>query len=170
MGFKVVSTGAKVGNINDPASVSISAKISRFRLNRNAAKEIGVTAGDSVTLLVDTEGKQLAIHKAIAKLDSKGNVVMKEKRLSKDQKEQLTEAGEAIPMEASYNNGCKLGEHSEFASSNTVVEMGLKGSVELPLVETIDAEEIGIEYDGKVSLYSYDVDEEAEEAEEVTED
>ncbi len=152
--FKIVSTGQKVGNLNEEPKLRIFPETNRFKLNVNGAKAIGVSAGDGVTILADTDEGLYAIHKAIPKLNSKGKVVMKPVKMTEAQKEELTANGEAIPEEIDYQSSCKLGKHLEFSSGNAVAQTGVEKKLVCGQQEVVKGKELGIDAE-LVAVYSY---------------
>lgn len=179
--FKVVSTGKKTGNLSADPTLSIAFKTNRFKLNHKAAVLIGVKSGDSVTVLCDPEAKLFAVHAAIPDNDKDGNQHMKEVKLSKERKEELIKEGEEIPTEGRYVNGCKLGGHLEFASSEAVMSAGIEKNITCELAkdetgepEVGPGEDYGINVESKVAVFSYadavETDESQEEAEETQEE
>ena len=174
--FNVVSTGQRVGNLNEEPTLRIYPEMNRFKVNNQLALGLSVKAEDSVTILYDSESNCYALHAAIPKKDKAGKVIMKEKRLSEDQKEALKAEGEPIPTEIDYVNACKLGKHLEFASSNAVLQAGLEGSdvIESTVHKVFDGSQLGLDVSSPVYVFSIDNDEtifgednEEEEAEEV---
>lgn len=172
MNFKVVSTGQRTGNLNEDPKLRIYPDANRFKLNKKACDLLGVQAGDSVTVLADTDEKLLAIHASIPKVNAKGEPMYKEVRMSKEAKEELIANGETVPTELDYQFGCKLGKHYEFASGYTIAEIGTKDAIVCDLQETVKGEEIGVDATN-VAIFSYDSEvaaEEEEEEDEQTED
>jgi len=154
--FKVVSTGQRVGNLTAEPMLTVTPKSNRFKLNLNASKAIDVTAESGVTVLADVESELFAIYKAEQRVDGKGEPPMtKDVKMSEERKEELTEADEPIPQEPIYVNGCKLGKHLEFGSSNAIAQTGLVDAIDCPLTEMIDGAEIGIAEGVKVAVFSY---------------
>ena len=165
--FKVVSTGQKTGNLNEDPKLRIYPEVNRFKLNLKAANLIAVNAGEAVTVLVDTDNQLIAIHKAIPKVNAEGNVMMKVKRLTNDQKAELDAKGEAYPEEIDYSDACKLSGHLEFSSGNTMYNTGLKGEAFIcDLDSELTGEDIGNAEVSKVIVFNYSsAEEEAEEIE-----
>jgi hypothetical protein len=153
--FKVVSTGQRVGNINADPQLIVNPKTNRFRLTPNAAKLIACVAGESVTVLADTDSGLFAVHVATKRLNKDGEVVMKDVKMSEERKEELKAEGEEVPTEPVYINGCKLGNHLEFGSSNAVAQTGLTDNVICEHVETVTGDEIGLEASIAVAIFNY---------------
>lgn len=176
MNFKIVSTGAKVSNLNEDPKLRVYPETSRFKLNAKAVALLTAVAGMSVTLLADVESKIIAVFKSIPKTDAKGNVLMKDIKLSEAQREEMTAEGIDIPQEPDYENGCKLGKHFEFSSAIAIAETGITETLVCNLagVESADvlAGVSGLDHkkvESNVLIFSYgdavteEVEEEVEE-------
>lgn len=175
MKFKVVSTGQRVGNLNEDPKIRIFPETNRFKLNQKAVAVIGAAAGIGVTILADVESKLLAIHKAVPKLDNKGNVLMKPVKMSEERKEELIAEGKEVPMEIDYNQACKLGKHYEFSSGNSILQIGVTEKLVCSLSEVVKGSDIGIADVENVAIFSYgtaevETEEEEEEEEETEEE
>ena len=102
----------------------------------------------------------------IIKLTSKGKDVYKDIKMSLECKAELEKAGEPIPQELVYNQGCKLGKHLEFSSGNAVAQAGITENVACDMVDSGTDDEVGLyvvfDYAG---AFVFEADKTAEESE-----
>lgn len=169
--FKVVSTGQKPGNRSEEPKLRLYPNTNGFKLNYQLASKLGVTVEDGVTIHCDPENKAFAIHKADQKVDSSGNKVTKDVKLTNEQREQYEAEGKEIPQTAVFDNGVALRSGFNFTSSYAMALAGIEGGNKVcDVSEIVSGDELGLDTSYPVALVYYESAEGTDESEEEEEE